>query len=278
MFNDPETAPETAKTAGAGEVRRQGAPGALAAAAHLWVLDTGAFEQPGTARPWLARLEPGERDRYAAYRSSAARRDYLGTRALARTALAHYSGRPVADLHFAADRLGRPEMTSPSIPGLFFSFARTHRLAVALFARECNVGVDVESVRASGIDEVAEQFFSPEEQAELAALAAPEDTRRQARFCELWILREAYLKARGVGLRLPLEQLSFRPDGSGGARASFGPAIRDDPAHWQFGIVWLSDRQVVATCLRRPAAAAPTEVTVVEASVLVDRATQAPLD
>lgn len=245
------------------------------APAHLWILDTGAFDEPGTAQPWLARLEPRERDRYAAYRTSAARRDYLGTRALARAALAHYSGQPAEGLRFTADRLGRPEWTSPSIPGLFFSLARTSRLAVGLFARDRNVGVDVELMSAADASEVAEQFFSP---AELAELSTLDGARRPARFYELWTLREAYLKARGVGLTLPLDQLSFRPDASGGARAAFGPAIRDDPAHWQFGLVWLTDRHLAATCLRRPAAEAPTQIALLDAGPLIDRATRAPLD
>jgi 4'-phosphopantetheinyl transferase len=235
--------------------------------AHLWFLDTGSFREPSTTRRWLARLEDHERTRYAAYGTSEARRGYLGTRALARTALARYSGRPAERLRFRTDPLGRPALTSPPMPGLFFSLAKTRELAVGLFAFAYDVGVDVELVAPIEAVEMAGGFFSGEETAELSRLEAD---ARLSRFYELWTLREAYLKARGVGLALPLDQLVFRPTSNGGARAVFGPAIRDDPARWQFGLTRLTDRHVAATCIRRPSSGAPVRIGRFEARA-VDR-------
>ncbi len=225
--------------------------------AHLWFFDTETLREPSTTDEWLARLEDHERTRYAAYGTAAARREYLGTRAVARTALAHYSGQPAECLRFGTDHLGRPELTSPVMPGLFFSLAKTRELAVGLFALDHEVGVDVELVAPIEAVELAERFFSPGELAELSSL---EDTARLSRFYELWTLREAYLKARGIGLALPLEQLVFRPTPSGGAQAEFGPAIRDDPAHWQFGLTWLTNRHLAATCIRRTSSGVPTRI------------------
>jgi 4'-phosphopantetheinyl transferase len=225
--------------------------------AHLWVFDTETFQEPSATHQWLARLEDHERIRYAAYGTPAARREYLGTRALARTALAHYSGEPAESLRFGSDRLGRPELTSPAMPGLSFSLARTRELAVGLFAFDHDVGVDVELVAPIEAVAMAGRFFSPEELAELSRL---EEAGRLSRFYELWTLREAYLKARGLGLALPLEQLAFYPTPSGGARAEFGPAIGDDPAHWQFGLTWITNRHLAATCIRRPSPGVPTRI------------------
>ena len=246
-----------------------GAPTQIIASgtAHLWFLDTGSFREPSTTHRWLARLEDHERIRYAAFGTPEARRGYLGTRALARTALARYSGRPAECLRFRTDRLGRPGMTSPSMPDLSFSLAKTGELAVGLFAFGLDVGVDVELVAPIEAVEMAGGFFSGEEAAELSRL---DEDGRLSRFYELWTLREAYLKARGVGLTLPLDQLAFRPTSTGGARAVFGPAIRDDPAHWQFGLARLTDRHVAATCIRRPSSGAPVRIGCFEARA-VDR-------
>lgn len=238
--------------------------------ANLWFLDTGIFGEPAISQRWLARLEPHERLRYSAYRTAAARCEYLGTRALARTALAHYSGGPAERLRFGMDRLGRPGLTAPPMPHLFFSLASTRQLAVGLFAFDHNVGVDVELLAPIEAMEIAECFFSKEE---LAGLATLEDAARLSRFYELWTLREAYLKARGVGLTLPLDQMDFRPTPAGSAHARFGAAIRDDPAHWQFGLAWLTARHLVATCIRRPSSAQPMRIVHIDALATIEQAT-----
>ena len=101
-------------------------------------------------QPWLARLAPSERRRYAAYQNAGARRDYLGTRALVRTALAHSTGLSAERLRFGADPLRRPELIEPSVAGLSISLANTNQLAVGLFALDREVGVDVELVAPHG--------------------------------------------------------------------------------------------------------------------------------
>jgi 4'-phosphopantetheinyl transferase len=225
--------------------------------AHLWFLCTETFREPSATRRWLERLEEHERTRYAAQGTPEGRREYLGTRALSRIALARFSGEAPERLLFRTNSLGRPVLVSPAMPGLSFSLARTRELAVGLFAVGLDVGVDVEVVAPRDVVAMTEAYFSAEERADLLRLG---DAARLVRFYELWTLREAYLKAQGVGLDLPLDQLVFRPTPSGRALAEFGPAIHDDPAHWQFAILRLADRHVVATCIRRPSTGEPTRI------------------
>jgi 4'-phosphopantetheinyl transferase len=230
--------------------------------ADLWFLDTEAFREPSTTSEWLTRLDDREKSRYSAFGTDAARREYLGTRALVRTALSHYSSQPPAFLRFRTSPLGRPELTSPVMPDLSFSLARTRELAVGLFAFGHDVGVDVELVAPIDVGEMAGRYFSLGETAELSRL---DEAARLSRFYELWTLREAYLKARGIGLDLPLDQIVFRPTPSGDARAEFGPAIRDDAAGWQFGLMWLTDRHLAATCIRRASSGGPIRISRVDA-------------
>ncbi|MDQ1348893.1 MAG: 4-phosphopantetheinyl transferase [Acidobacteriota bacterium] len=243
--------------------------------APLWFLDTAAFAEPSATQPWLARLAPHERRRYAAYQNAEARRDYLGTRALVRTALAHATGLPAERLRFGADPRARPELIEPPVAGLSISLANTNQLAVGLFALDRAVGVDVELVAPIAAVGLAECFFSPREAAELSALA---EDASLTRFYELWTLREAYLKARGVGLTLPLDQLAFRPTPSGTAQAEFGPAIRDDPDRWQFGLTWITQRHLAATCIERPSSGASTRIALFDAGPAVAEAARPPLD
>ena len=133
--------------------------------------------------------------------------------------------------------------------GLRFNLSHTDGLVVCLVAVEREIGVDVEhTARAGSVGiEIAERFSSPSEVAELRSLPFAD---QRSRFFDYWTLKEAYIKARGLGLHLPLDQFSFhlgltpvtpereptRQHGAPGPgpappiRISFGPRIPDDPA------------------------------------------------
>jgi 4'-phosphopantetheinyl transferase len=94
------------------------------------------------------------------------------------------------------------------------------------------VGVDVENTRRE-IDtlKLAERYFAPSEAADLRGLAA---SSRQERFFEYWTLKEAYAKARGMGMSLPFDRFSFELTPGQPPRVSFSPALRDNAENWQF--------------------------------------------
>jgi len=88
--------------------------------------------------------------------------------------------------------------------GLRFNLAHSHRLALCAVTRGREVGIDLEYVRADLADErIAERFFSTREVAALRAV--PKGARLQA-FFNCWTRKEAYVKARGEGLSMPLDQ------------------------------------------------------------------------
>jgi 4'-phosphopantetheinyl transferase len=93
---------------------------------------------------------------------------------------------------------------------------------VAIVARR-DVGADVERVPAAVPFDVVERLFTPMERDALRAAPAAE---QPARFAELWTMKEAYAKARGLGLSLPLETIGF---------ALHPPRLvaGDDPSSWQ---------------------------------------------
>src|SRR5258708_15670923 len=80
-------------------------------------------------------------------------------------------------------------------PGEWFFF---------FFPRHFDIGIDVEQVRRDfDLDAIARRFFSAHEQSQLAALPADE---RVEGFFRCWTRKEAYIKATGDGLSLPLSQ------------------------------------------------------------------------
>ena len=75
---------------------------------------------------------------------------------------------------------------------------------------------------------------------------------------------------------MPLDQLSFQPTASGEADAQFGPAIGDDPARWQFGLAWLTERHLAATCVRRPDCGSSVAIVRFDAGAMVAMTTEQP--
>jgi 4'-phosphopantetheinyl transferase len=105
-------------------------------------------------------------------------------------------------------------------------------LVVCLIARGAEVGVDVEPfTRASAIAEVAPRVFS---ELELSQLDGLEDRERLDRGVSLWTLKEAYIKARGMGLSLPLDKISFVFGGAEEIRLELDASLSDEPGRWRF--------------------------------------------
>jgi 4'-phosphopantetheinyl transferase len=203
-----------------------------------------------TAMAWLA---PAERERHGRFVFERHRAEYLATRALVRRALSSY--RPVAPAawQFRTNAYGRPAIDAASDPAgeLRFNLANHPTLVVCAIRRGAEIGVDVEPLsRGADILAIAHTVFAP---AELAALHALPDAARPDRALSLWTLKESYIKARGMGLSLPLDGFAFS-FGAPAPRISFAPAIDDDPARWAFRTIDLLDHRI-ALALEVPSSA-----------------------
>jgi 4'-phosphopantetheinyl transferase len=141
------------------------------------------------------------------------RKRYLVTRAMVRMLLSRYA--PIAPERwvFSKNSYGRPVIADAIAAAeteardLFFNLSHTRGLIVLAVTRGRELGVDVENIAARTVSlDIAKHFFSADEVAELARVAPD---RQQDRFFEYWTFKESYIKARGMGLSLPLNGFSF---------------------------------------------------------------------
>jgi 4'-phosphopantetheinyl transferase len=146
-------------------------------------------------------LSPDERARAARFVFPRDRRRFAVARGALRSILAGYLGLTPSALAFAYGPRGKPRLADRA--DLDFNLAHSHELALCAVTAGRPVGVDVEWLRPlSDLLSVARTAFSP---AELAALLAGSEAERPAAFFRCWTRKEAYIKARGDGLSLPLD-------------------------------------------------------------------------
>lgn len=176
------------------------------------------------------------------------RHQYLVCRAMVRSILSLYDPHVLPrEWTFSTNAHGKPCISGPVAPPVRFNLSHTSGMIVVAVTQRTEIGVDVESrTRGSDLASIGEHFFSPREVEGFRSLAG-EDQRR--RFYELWTLKEAYIKARGLGLALPLDGFSFDFPSPHDVDITFGPAIRDDAARWRFWLLKPNDEHTLAVAL-----------------------------
>ncbi len=225
---------------------------------HLWLTDYAAIEEPVLLEAYRALLAPEERAQEPKFFFARDRLRYLVTRALVRTVLSRYCAVAPRDWRFATNAYGCPHAANPEAveAGLSFNLSHTHSLIALAVSRRRAVGVDVENFRAREMPiTMAHRSFSPPEVADL--LAAPEH-EHQYRFFEYWTFKESYIKARGMGLSLPLDGFAFRYPDPGRVDLDISPELDDPPERWHFRQFRPRQDYLLALCVERTGPVAPT--------------------
>ncbi len=169
---------------------------------HVWKVPLHA--SPSRLAALRDALSPEEHLRSHIYRFQEDRQRFVVARGLLRTILARYLHANPGELCFAVSQIGKPELHPDLNSGIRFSLSYSGNRAVFALTQRCDVGVDIEQVRADyPVDCVAELFFSDQEQARFRSL--PACLRRRA-FFACWCRKEAMVKALGYGLPLGLDR------------------------------------------------------------------------
>ncbi|HXW76693.1 MAG TPA: 4'-phosphopantetheinyl transferase superfamily protein [Candidatus Eremiobacteraceae bacterium] len=196
--------------------------------------------RPHDLRRFAKWLSPSERANLRRLASARLRREYLIAHAFCRATLAKYAGVGPALIWFSAGAGGKPAIVAPKhCDTLRFNLTHTNGLVAVVVSRAGDVGIDAEDVtRRVDVDQIVGHFFSRRAQAQLAGLSV---RRRVRRFFAQWVLREAYLKARGKGIAGASERFTIELDDRG----------RPIPIHaWQLFVHPLSDTHIVGVAVR----------------------------
>ena len=161
---------------------------------------------------YAALLSPDETERAARFRFDRDRNRYIVGRGLLRILLASALETSPESLQFTYSPYGKPRLIQPdNLPRLDFNLAHSEDCILFAFAWNRTLGVDIEAIKPdTPCDELAHNYFSEAERAAYFALPEPEE--RRTAFFRLWTRKEAYIKARGEGLALPLHQFDVSQD------------------------------------------------------------------
>ena len=200
---------------------------------HLLLARPEALEDEAWVDRHRALLTEAERARCERFRHAHLRHAALVTRALVRLTLSRYAPVPPEAWRFGVGGHGKPFIEGET-HGLSFNVAHTRGLVLCAVASERVLGVDVEhtAVRAEP-HALAEQFFA---EAEVEALRPLVGDELRERFLAIWTLKEAYAKARGLGLSLPLARYGFSlaNDGSASLWLDERERLGVEPHPWHF--------------------------------------------
>ncbi len=150
-----------------------------------------------------------------------------------RLVLSQYAFVRPEEWQFLAGPWGKLEIAAPALDTpLWFNLSHTDGFAVCVAGRVSQLGVDVENVnRKTSHDELAQRYFAAAEYDYLRNL--PPHLQREA-FFRIWTLKEAYIKAEGKGLSIPLASFSFRFSADHPAQVTFESSRESNPDHWSF--------------------------------------------
>src|SRR5438874_6212722 len=193
---------------------------------HVWRADLDAASDADVER-LTGTLAADERARAASFVFTPDRRRFTVGRAALRSVLAGYLGVEPGVVEIGRTPQGRPALTGALAGALRFSTSRSAGLTICAVARARDVGVDVERIMRGVVEEVVQaRLLAPAEIAELRAMTPAE---RERAFFAVWTRKEAYAKARGLGLALPFEEFTVSADPGVAALLA---ADDDEPARW----------------------------------------------
>ncbi|ETW94202.1 MAG: hypothetical protein ETSY1_35910 [Candidatus Entotheonella factor] len=168
---------------------------------HVWRASLSVSE-PRLA-DFHAVLADDELARAARFRNPLHGAHYTVGRGVLRMLLSRYLNRLPQDIRFSYSNYGKPFIENAA-ETLRFNLSHSQDLALYAFTYQREIGIDIEYMRSvSSRDQIAEQFFSPNEVRALRTL--PTD-QQAIGFFNCWTRKEAYIKAHGEGLSLPLDQ------------------------------------------------------------------------
>ena len=179
----------------------------------VYIANTDPLKENGLYNAAFGAVSAERKDKVLRYRFLKDRVLSLGAEILLREALKE-QGVEITEISYGYKTNGKPFLKG--VEGFDFNISHSEDF-VMVAVSENETGCDIEKI--TGIDlEIAKKFFFREEYENIAALPASEE--RNGLFFRYWTLKESFMKATGLGVRLPLDsfQILIGSDGKTGVR------------------------------------------------------------
>lgn len=178
-------------------------------------------------------LPVDERAALSGLRHEHVRHQRLLSKALLRSTLSIYVPRAPCEWIFDCNRYGRPVVLSSQLTWpLRFNLSHTETMAVCAVACDGDIGIDIETIIPGFPEDECARRFAPVER---ATLSSDRENHEPSRFFDYWTLKEAYLKALGLGLNGGLERVAFSFDDGLSAHVDRPAGI--DAGSWCFSLL-----------------------------------------
>jgi 4'-phosphopantetheinyl transferase len=170
---------------------------------HVWRVE---LEQPEHLLAKFRRtLEEHEIHRASRFHFEKHRRHFIAGRGVLRQLLSRYLDTKPEVLKLSYGAYGKPSLSGEhEDSSLRFNMSHSHEVALFAFAKNCEIGVDVEHVRTDfASEEIARRFFS---RREVEMFNAVPEHQQVTAFFKCWTRKEAFIKVIGLGLSQPLDK------------------------------------------------------------------------
>jgi 4'-phosphopantetheinyl transferase len=196
---------------------------------HVWRVNVD--QSLSSVEKYAPTLSLDEQERAAQFRSVKDRERFLVARGTLRVILARYLDREPHQLRFVYGEQGKPALAADLQKAVRFNVSHSQSLALFAVARDCEVGIDIEAIRTDfDVEGISGRYLSAQEAALIRA--APIEIRHQV-FFTCWTLKEAYLKASGVGLSASLEPTEILPHRKPSGIMLGDAAEREESSRWE---------------------------------------------
>jgi len=233
--------------------------GRLQHEAHVWLVVPESVQDPDDLKRFQSTLSEDELTQYRRFHFPEDRHRYLVSHAMVRKVLSTYAGLAPSEWCFSRSEHGRPEIANSDAPDIRFNLTHTHGLAACIVTQGCECGIDTEQLDSRHhLTGIAQRMFSEEEYLHLKHLdnaALIED------FFTRWTLREAFVKAKGIGISYPTRKLHFDIVDDDTIRVDCDAELEEDNDQWQFKLLRPTAQHIAATALRVDG---PTEYRIVQ--------------
>lgn len=209
---------------------------------HIWMINP----QQITGTPEIyALLSNDEQQKVARYRLDNAKHTALVTRSFIRLLLSQYAPLSPTQWKFSVSKLGKPEIKNPVIP-LRFNLSHNNEMIICALTLTKDIGCDIENLaRKINIEAIAKRFFSASEYQLIKA--------NPSQFFQYWTLKEAFVKATGLGISQGLDTFSFEihDTKSKGDHDNISLLFTEDcqekiPQNWYHRLLFPNDKHCIA--------------------------------